>query len=305
LDNTTLQGPFSADARPCTALPYWLLWTPTHVFIGVERRFGKGGRAIGMNSPPRGRRRARRPLLRLAGLGAVFVLALGLGAGIAFVSRGGLNLPGGGAEPPRQAAGDPAQATEPLQADATTTSIEDTRKEGEEEAPTSAHNIGVWYDAEVRRWAIFNQDLAPMARGASFDVHVLSGGSAFVHQATAENTAEDETYLNAPFSNANPDVVPSVTQNWNPGGFGGTYNDHPVGVRYDADVRQWVIFNEDGEQMPEGADFNVTVLPLGEPAFVQRATSGNITENRTYIDDPRVNGDPTAILFAIPRRREG
>jgi hypothetical protein len=253
-------------------------------------------------------------MVRLAGLGGVFVLAVGLGAGIALVSQGGLSLPRG-AEPPGQAAGDPSE-TGPLRADATTTSIEGARRRegagnpgpsegGEEEASTGAHNIGVWYDAEVRRWAIFNQDLAPMARGASFDVHVLSGGSAFVHQATAENTAEDETYLNAPFSNANPDVVPSVTQNWNPGGFGGTYNDHPVGVRYDTEARQWVIFNEDGEAMPEGAAFNVTVLPLGEPAFVHRATPANVTENWTYVDDPRVNGDPDAILFATPRQRGG
>jgi hypothetical protein len=253
-------------------------------------------RAISMNIPSRRRRRRHGSLVRLAGLGLAFVLALGLGAGIAFVSQGGLSVPRG-AEPPRQAAGDPSE-TEPLRADATTTSIE-------EVDPTNGHNIGVWYDAEVRRWAIFNQDLAPMARGTSFDVHVLSGGAAFVHQATAENTVGDETYLNAPFTNANPDVAPSVAQNWNPGGFGGTYNDHPIGVRYDADARQWVIFNEDGEAMPEGADFNVTVSPLGEPELVQRATPGNITENRTYVDDPRVNADPTAIIFATPRQREG
>ena len=199
----------------------------------------------------------------------------------------------GGAEPPRQgAAGDPSGTTGP--------------SEGEEEAPTGEHNIGVWYDEGVRRWAIFNQDLAPMARGTSFDVHVLSeGGAAFVHRATAENTVGDETYLNAPFTNANPDVAPSVAQNWNPGGFGGTYNDHPVGVRYDAEVKQWVIFNEDGARMPEGAAFNVTVLPLGEPAFVQRATPANVTENWTYVDDPLVNGDPDAIIFAIPRQRGG
>jgi hypothetical protein len=198
----------------------------------------------------------------------------------------------GGAEPPRQAAGDPPGTTGP--------------SGGEEEAPTGARNIGVWYDAEARRWAIFNQDLAPMARGTSFDVHVLSeGGAAFVHRATAENTVGDGTYLDDPLTDADHDAPPSVAQNWNPGGFGGTYNDHPVGVRYDADVRQWVIFNEDGARMPEGVDFNVTVFPLEEPAFVQRATPENITENRTYVDDPLVNGDPTAILFAIPRQRGG
>jgi hypothetical protein len=269
-----------------------------------------------MKSPPRHWLRPGRGslLLRLAGLGAAFVLALGLGAGIAFVSQGGLAFPGG-AEPPRQAAADDPLGTEPLRAQDTTTSIEDARRgegvgnprpsEAEEGDPSGDRNIGVWYDAEVQRWTIFNQDLASMAQGTSFDVHVLSDEAAFVHRATAENTVEDETYLNDPLTNANPDAPPSVTQNWNPGGVGGTYNDHPVGVRYDADVKQWVIFNEDGAQMPEGADFNVTVFPLEEPAFVQRATPGNITENRTYVDDPLVNGDPTAILFAIPRQRGG
>ena len=198
----------------------------------------------------------------------------------------------GGAEPPGQAAGDPSGTTGPSEG-------------GEEEASTGAHNIGVWYDAEARRWAIFNQDREPMTPGTSFDVHVLSeGGAAFVHRATAENTVGDETYLDDPLTDADPDA-PSVAQNWNPGGEGGTYNDHPIGVRYDADLRQWVIFNEDGAQMPEGAAFNVTVVPLEEPAFVQRATPGNTSGNWTYIDDPLVNGAPYAILFAIPRQREG
>lgn len=236
---------------------------------------------------------------------AAFVLVFGTFVVLIFMQLQRPDAFPGGAEPPRQAAGDPS-GTEPLRADATTTSIEDTRKEGEEEDTTGAHNIGVWYDAEARRWAIFNQDLAPMAQGTSFDVHVLSGGAAFVHQATAENTVGDGTYLDDPLTDADHDAPPSVAQNWNPGGVvGGTYNDHPVGVRYDADVKQWVIFNEDGAQMPEGAAFNVSVLPLGEPAFVQRATPANVTENWTYVDDPLVNGDPTAIIFAIPRQRGG
>lgn len=250
-------------------------------------------------------RPVRRALVRLAGLGVVFALAVGLGAGVAIVSQGGVYF-SGGAEP-RQA-GDPL-GTGPLRADDTTTSIEDPRgedtgisgpSEGAEVGSISDHNIGVWYDARVQRWAIFNQDLAPVPQGTSFDVHVHSDEVAFVHQATVENTLEDSTYLNNPLTNANPDA-PSVTQNWNPGGVGGTYNDHPVGLRYDADVRQWAIFNEDGEAMPEGAAFNVTILPLEEPTFVQRATPENISANSTYIDDPLVNGYPNAIVFAIPR----
>ena len=167
-----------------------------------------------MKGPSQWLRPVHESLLGLVvGLGVAFVLAVGLGAGIAIVTQqGSLPLPEG---------------AEPLQADATTTSIEAARREdaeisgpseGAEEAPTGDHNIGVWYVEEDQRWT---------------------------------------------------------------------------------------IFNEDGEEVPEGAAFNVTVFPLGEPTFVQRANSGNITQNWTSIDDPLVNGDPNAILIAIPRQREG
>ena len=35
------------------------------------------------------------------------------------------------------------------------------------------HPIGVWYDPDRGKWAIFNQDLAAMAVGADFNVAVL------------------------------------------------------------------------------------------------------------------------------------
>jgi hypothetical protein len=38
----------------------------------------------------------------------------------------------------------------------------------------NAHPIGVWYDSEAQRWAVFNQDLADMPVEASFNVRVHS-----------------------------------------------------------------------------------------------------------------------------------
>jgi hypothetical protein len=35
-----------------------------------------------------------------------------------------------------------------------------------------------------------------------------------------------------------------VTPVWNPGGSGGTYNNHPVGVYYNSGNGQWAIFQE-------------------------------------------------------------
>ena len=130
------------------------------------------------------------------------------------------------------------------------------------DAENNAHQIGVWYDARRGggRWAIFNQHHARMAVGATFEVVVMEGPNTLIHRATFQNSVGNSTYVDDPLTNGNPDAVLTITQNWNPGGVGNTYNDHPVGARYYADERQWVIFNRDREPMPVGAAFNVVVV---------------------------------------------
>jgi hypothetical protein len=58
--------------------------------------------------------------------------------------------------------------------------------------------------------------------------------------------------------NDNPSVSLFITQNWNPGGSGGVYNNSPVGVRYDAG--RWEIWNQNGTDISVGASFNVFVI---------------------------------------------
>ncbi|MDQ4127999.1 MAG: hypothetical protein M3151_08655, partial [Actinomycetota bacterium] len=99
---------------------------------------------------------------------------------------------------------------------------------------TYGHNVGVWYEPQARKWAIFNQDRAPVPEGTTFQVVVPGGPEKFVHRAQPENITGDSTYLDDPLVNGKPGAILSITQNWNPGGGGGTYNDHPVAVRYDA-----------------------------------------------------------------------
>ncbi len=84
--------------------------------------------------------------------------------------------------------------------------------------------------------------------------------AAFVHRAAPENIVNNSTYLDNALANGDPDAILYVTQNWNPGGSRGTYNDHPVGVWYDANRLRWAIFNQDLAAMPEGAAFNIVVL---------------------------------------------
>ena len=127
------------------------------------------------------------------------------------------------------------------------------------ETASYRHNIGVWYTARAQRWAIFNQDLAAVPAGATFEVVVPQESSGFVHRADLLNTAGNYTYLDNRLINGKPNAELSVTQNWNPGGGGGVYNDHPVEAIYDSNLKQWVIVNRDGASMPEGAAFNIAV----------------------------------------------
>ncbi|MDQ4129120.1 MAG: hypothetical protein M3151_14430 [Actinomycetota bacterium] len=131
---------------------------------------------------------------------------------------------------------------------------------------TYDHNIGVWYEPGAKKWAIFNQDRAAVPPGAVFKVTVPRESDGFVHRSEVPNIVGNSTYLDDPLTNGEPDAAVSVTQNWNPGGGGGIYNDHPVGVLYDANVEKWSIYNIDGARMPDRAAFNVAVLGGAEPA---------------------------------------
>src|SRR5215210_8113190 len=121
------------------------------------------------------------------------------------------------------------------------------------------HNIGVWYEAGARKWAIFNQDRAAVPAGATFEVVVPRAFATFVHRAGVLNTANNYTYLDNELTNGEPEAVLSVTQNWNPGGGRGVYNDHPIDTVYDAKLKKWAVLNRDGAPMPKGASFNIAV----------------------------------------------
>ncbi len=120
------------------------------------------------------------------------------------------------------------------------------------------HTLGVWYTG-LNRWAIFNQDLAAMAAGPSFNVRGVPGVKAteYVHDATAANIVSNWTVLNHPLLNNNPNAIVQATQNWNPGGGGGVYNNRHIGVWYTG--TRWAVFNQNLAAMPVGASFNISI----------------------------------------------
>jgi serine protease len=137
------------------------------------------------------------------------------------------------------------------------------------------HALGVFYTGT--RWAVFHQDFAAITPGTMYNVVVNDG---FVHRASAANISGHITTINNPYANGNPNAIVIVTPNWNPGGAGGIYNNHAIGVWYNGS--RWTIYNEDIAAMPVGAAFNVAVSPHG--TFTHTATS--TTGNASYFTNP-------------------
>ncbi len=132
-------------------------------------------------------------------------------------------------------------------------------RDGQADSSAYGHNVGVWYEPERERWAVFNQDLAAVPAGSAFEVDVPPADQGFVHRAEPADTFGNVTYLDEPLLDGKPDADVSVTQNWNPGGGEGVYNDHPVGVLYDEDEQKWAVYNRDGARIPDGSAFNLAV----------------------------------------------
>jgi hypothetical protein len=166
------------------------------------------------------------------------------------------------------------------------------------------HNEGVFYDVGTNRWSVFNQDLAAMPLGASFNVFIpATTASIFIQTSAAGNISGDATIIDNPLTNGNPNALLTITQNWNPGGSGGVYHNHAVGVYYTGS--KWAIFNEDIAAMTANAAFNVLVASTNAHTFVQTATAGNIVSNWTVISNPLLDGRPDAVITATQNWNPG
>jgi hypothetical protein len=118
------------------------------------------------------------------------------------------------------------------------------------------HSLGVYHVGNT--WYVFTQDKAAMPPGASFNI-AHGGPLAFLHRATAGTIITNSTVIDNANLNGRPNAIFSVTPNWNPGANAGVYNNHNIGVWYNALVGKWAIFNQDRAAMPVGASFNVAV----------------------------------------------
>jgi SH3 domain-containing protein len=127
-------------------------------------------------------------------------------------------------------------------------------------APVVTSPIGVWYEGSSQHWGGFFEDASTFQTGWGFNVGVFDSTLGFLHTTSAANINSNWSYLDNPLVNNNPNAIIVVSHSYNPGGVGGTYHNHEVGVWYDTSVGRWAIFNQDLTAMAAGVAFNVAVV---------------------------------------------
>lgn len=114
------------------------------------------------------------------------------------------------------------------------------------------HPVGVWYDGA--RWAIYNEDFAPMPVGTAFAVKL--GGYAVV-TSNLDTRAGSALLIDDPSMNGLPGAHVFFTHNWSPPGAPSAYTTKHAALRYDAQRAKWSIVNFDGSAIADGVSFNV------------------------------------------------
>ncbi len=128
---------------------------------------------------------------------------------------------------------------------------------------------------------------AAMALAVAAPAHAAGGApKAYRFTSTATNTSTCFLTLDHPALNGKPTLKLLVTQYFN-----GAYNPHPVGVGYNYSANKWQIINEDQENIPLNAAFNVMVAPTAKLVTISPQNCHGL-----YAFFPLGKNNPSAVL---------
>jgi hypothetical protein len=151
---------------------------------------------------------------------------------------------------------------------------------------TEPHALGVFYSAPY--WRVYNQDLAAIQVGQSFNVRIDTCAQAVTANAT--NVLSDFMTFSHPLADGNPSALVFATPNWNPDGRSGVYDTHPIGVYFDPGQNKWTVYHQDLSAIPLGASYNIRVHSRGTFTPTASMQGYNAASSLQYSSGPNCFG---------------
>ncbi len=148
-------------------------------------------------------------------------------------------------------------------------------------------------------WRLFNQDKSDFVEDSYYNIWVPGAKEeVFKHSSVPSNTNSNQTVIDHPSLNGNPNAIVVISSKWE-----GGYDTYFQGLYYRSKDKRWRIYNEGGlgELMEEGRHFHVLVADKSSSEYTSlliTANANNTAGHVLTIDNAAINGNPGAMLFA-------
>jgi type VI secretion system Hcp family effector len=138
------------------------------------------------------------------------------------------------------------------------------------------HPICAYYNG--KQWSVMNVDNATISPGAQFSVtyYSKSDDTHFTHVVTKENLVKNNSYIDNPGLNGNPNAKFQFFQNASPNVRGGSVNKSEIKFQYDEAAGKWYISNSNGSTLDFAAGYNISISS-GTNAITIPATTPPVT----------------------------
>ena len=154
-------------------------------------------------------------------------------------------------------------------------------------------SCGLWHTGA--EWSIFDETQQLMDTNYAFNVlNADVNGTGFTHTVTSGNLYQYYSKIDNPLLNGHPEKIFFIAKTWT----NYVYDTAHVGVWYDVADGKWTIYNEAG--FPSTLELNSVYnifIPGDGTSYFKHIADG--TSYITVIDDPRLNGNETARIFAV------
>lgn len=148
-------------------------------------------------------------------------------------------------------------------------------------------------------WRIFNQDKSDFVENSYYNLWVPGTEvDAFSHATEPANIFANQTILDHPALNGNPNAIAVISSKWD-----GYYDELFQGLYYTPNDNRWRIYNEGGlgESMLTNRHFHIAVADeksTDHVSFIAVSDANNTSGHVFTLNHPDLNNNPGAMLFA-------
>src|SRR5690606_11362551 len=115
------------------------------------------------------------------------------------------------------------------------------------------------------------------------------------------NVTSNWASVNRPSANDDPTAIVFVNHSYN-----GAFHPHSQGGCYTSGTGRWAICNHHAPvDMPNDLRLKLRCSPVDPDVSVHTASALDVAANATFLDHPRLNGNPDAIVFVTQNWHPG